>query len=666
MKQLLHEPGPDLAWEELRPVLDTAMHELDEADREVILMRYFENRKHADIGERIGLTENAARMRVERALEKLRAALFSRGATATAALAASLSANAVSGAPAGLAATVTTAALVGAAAGVTAAASAVKVAALTTFQKTLVAGMIALIGVAAIYEARRASTLKQKLATLQRRQAPLTRQLSDLALENDRLSNQIARINALEAAGISPQLNSQRNVKAGSTTLVSELELQLREAMKLPDGQRQKRLEEIARAVAIVDIATAVTLAESVLTPESDRRFFQAGLMVRWAETDPQAALDFAMAYAPGKANPDERLAAVTGLLRVWAGKDAGAALAWVEKLPGGFERQNCYAVVLAWLAESDPQRALAQLKDMPVGRERGAVLERIAALLGGKDPAGAAEFGKALPAGSSRDQFLQQVAVAWIAKDPKAAVNFILELPASGLRDDLMRSAVSVWARTDGPAAASFSETLPFNRMWSMTGVGYNWAVSDPAAAWQWSLTIADDETRRSSLGGVLRCLATRSKLDDAANYASQLSGDDQVRAVRSLLIDSSDLDPDWTARWVASFPAGETRNQAVEKLVQHWSEKDPMATANWLAEQPQDAAFQAGARRLIPGMIKASPATAWDWAMVLADPDVKQERLEIVAKSWLGSDTSAARARIQNSGLPVDQVAKLLSPPR
>jgi hypothetical protein len=316
----------------------------------------------------------------------------------------------------------------------------------------------------------------------------------------------------------------------------------------------------------------------------------------------------------------------------------------------------------LAALANSDPQKAVAKLKEMPAGRERDRLIQGIAAVWGNKDPKAAAEFGKSLPAGSSRDQFFQQLASAWIGKDPKAAVNYILEMPASGSRDELIRSAVSAWARIDPQAASKFAETMPFNRMWGMTGVAYNWAATDPAAAWLWSLSIADDETRRSSLGGVLRCLATHSKLDDAAGYAAQLSGDDQVRAVRSLLIDSSDLDPDWTARWVAKFPTGETRNQAVEKLVQHWSETDPMATAKWLAEQPQDAAFQSGARRLIPGMLKASPTTAWDWAMILTDPAIKQERLELIAKSWLSSDATAARAKIQTSDLPADQIKRLL----
>jgi hypothetical protein len=542
----------------------------------------------------------------------------------------------------------------------TAAAAAGKAVALTTLQKAMIAGVLtAAVGIG-LYEAHKISTLKSEIADLQQARAPLAKQVSDLTAENDRLSDLAYQVDGAAVKQTVRQLSSQANKRLIAS--ISELERELREAMKLPDGQREKRLLEIARSVGVADIAAAVTLAESVLTSDPDRRLFQGSMMVRWSETDPGGALDFAMSYTSSKVSGEDRHKFIGTVLLSWAARDAGAALTWIEKLPSGPERQDCYALVLTGLADSDPQRALAKLREIPPGRERNAILQRIAAGLGSKDPTAAAEFGKALPAGSSRDQFLQQLAGAWIGKDPKAAVNFILDMPASGSRDELIRNAISAWARIDGQAAAKFSETLPFNRMWSMTGVGYNWAINNPEAAWQWSLTIADDETRRSSLGGVLRSLATHSKLDDAASYAAQLTGDDQVRAVRSLLIDSSDLDPDWTARWVATFPPGETRNQAVEKLVQHWSETDPFATAKWLAEQPQDTAFQAGARRMIPGMIKASPATAWDWAMILTDPAARQDRLETVAKSWLVSDAAAAREKIQNSGLAADQVSKLL----
>src|SRR5580698_10912306 len=47
--------APDADWEKIRPALDDAMHELKDADREVILLRYFENRPFAEVGVKLGL-----------------------------------------------------------------------------------------------------------------------------------------------------------------------------------------------------------------------------------------------------------------------------------------------------------------------------------------------------------------------------------------------------------------------------------------------------------------------------------------------------------------------------------------------------------------------------------------------------------------------------------
>ncbi|HEY1111352.1 MAG TPA: sigma-70 family RNA polymerase sigma factor, partial [Opitutaceae bacterium] len=99
-------------WERLRPVLDEAIDELGEQDREAVVLRFFEERSFAEIGARLHLTENAARMRVERALEKLRARLGRRGIGSTvAALGVALAGNAVLAAPVGLAGAVTTSAV---------------------------------------------------------------------------------------------------------------------------------------------------------------------------------------------------------------------------------------------------------------------------------------------------------------------------------------------------------------------------------------------------------------------------------------------------------------------------------------------------------------------------------------------------------------------------
>lgn len=104
MSQLLtdSEPGPE--WERIRPLLDDAMGDLNASDREAVLLRFFEKRPLAEIGAQLALSENTARMRIDRALDKLHGALAKRGITSTAAaLGLVLGAHAVGVAPPGLA-----------------------------------------------------------------------------------------------------------------------------------------------------------------------------------------------------------------------------------------------------------------------------------------------------------------------------------------------------------------------------------------------------------------------------------------------------------------------------------------------------------------------------------------------------------------------------------
>lgn len=98
-------------WEHLRPAIDAAMDQLKEPDREIMLLRFFQGLTFAEVGERLNLSENAARMRTERALDKLRGQLGRRGITSSATLAGLLTSESLVAAPANLAATVTTTAL---------------------------------------------------------------------------------------------------------------------------------------------------------------------------------------------------------------------------------------------------------------------------------------------------------------------------------------------------------------------------------------------------------------------------------------------------------------------------------------------------------------------------------------------------------------------------
>lgn len=121
MQSLLNEPSPGTedTWPQIAPLLDTAIAGLNEKDRHAIVLRFFQNRSLVEVGRALGANEDAARMRVNRALDKLRGFFSKHGIGSSAAIiAGAISANAVQVAPLGLAKSVTAVAVAkGAAAG---------------------------------------------------------------------------------------------------------------------------------------------------------------------------------------------------------------------------------------------------------------------------------------------------------------------------------------------------------------------------------------------------------------------------------------------------------------------------------------------------------------------------------------------------------------------
>jgi RNA polymerase sigma factor (sigma-70 family) len=102
------------AWLQIEPLLEAAMAGLGRKDHDAVVLRFLEDRNFKDISMALATTEAGAKMRVNRALEKLRAYFVKRGITFSAAvIAASLSAHSVQAAPSGLAASATLAATKG-------------------------------------------------------------------------------------------------------------------------------------------------------------------------------------------------------------------------------------------------------------------------------------------------------------------------------------------------------------------------------------------------------------------------------------------------------------------------------------------------------------------------------------------------------------------------
>jgi len=189
-----------------RPLVDELLLTLPERDRLVVLLRFFENQPYAEIGARLGLGENAARMRVDRALERLRVELGRRGVGSTAtALATALAAQASVTPPAGLAASIVTSA----AATATAAGGGLLFLMNTSIMKTgLLAAAVALGAGGLLWQHFENIRLREELAALKASRSAVagrpaaTATLEPAPADTDflRLSNQVAALRNAPAA----------------------------------------------------------------------------------------------------------------------------------------------------------------------------------------------------------------------------------------------------------------------------------------------------------------------------------------------------------------------------------------------------------------------------------------------------------------------------------
>src|ERR1041385_640854 len=246
MQSLLNQPGAD-AWAQMAPLLDEAVAQLSDTDRNAVVLRFYQQKPLNEVANILGVDPDAAQKRVSRAVDRLRKFFSQRGVTLTAtALRATITANSVQAVPAGLALTISAATVKGAAVAtsVTALASGtIKTIAMTTLQKTLIAVTIIAASVATPVAIQRQSNLRKENESLRQQ----LDQQAQLAAENERLSNLItetARTNSILLPD--GQLKELLRLRGE----VGRLRLESRELARVKAAETQSPVNQLRRQLA--------------------------------------------------------------------------------------------------------------------------------------------------------------------------------------------------------------------------------------------------------------------------------------------------------------------------------------------------------------------------------------------------------------------------------
>lgn len=174
---------------------------------------------------------------------------------------------------------------------------------------------------------------------------------------------------------------------------------------------------------------------------------------------DPEAAARFA------EANED---AATRGMIlhrvaRLWAERDASAALAWAAALTNAGERDALVTDVCLQLAESDPAAAVRTLSDHITGDKPHGGLEALAQRWAESDFQAARAWALSRPGDTRRDRIVARIAYQQAQDSPlEAATLAANEIPEGKTQAEAVLAVLHQWALRDLAAAEEWVEGFP------------------------------------------------------------------------------------------------------------------------------------------------------------------------------------------------------------
>ncbi len=644
-----HEREPN--WNELEPLLEEAMESLDDSGRTAILLRYFQKQSLRQIGVVLGVSEDAARMRVARSVERLRRWFHHRGVTCSAtALGTAISAHSIEAVPP----TLTVASIQSAVAHASITTSATtSLLTLMVSSKTVFAGALllgAILPMSWSYlqgpSAERSSTLpsleRKDSVTLLGEEAggliaewkalmtnhgPANGSLSEVYAAIEEINDDFRRRafrGALIAEWMSRdprealaflQINDPGRVTQGLREWVQADSSAAALTMQAEASELRSNIKELLGEIAEVapELVAALTqgLGQAGKSSRSVRQVFAA-----MAEQDRSGAL-----VAAQSLSGTPRADALAGVAMAWAKTDGAEALAWAQELEEPAEGMDSIrrSVLVGW-AHSDPAAALDHLN---------------VASIGGSSTVFASDTGSAVLREAAQADF--EGTLEWIGQNLGKLGQGSLKGLSEALGNRLQEDAQGVLdTLREHPARMDLLPALSHQLL--------NEGFAEKNAVWRWlGEQTEDSEYIRETRMILMKTTASKEPevalrwMEESPNV---LNDEERFQVIRRLfdngheltMVDSlleqapTDLRAELLEQSFAYLDrsVGGTLDQWIDRIAELPAEKQGDATA-------------IVARR----MASIDPRSAMDWAESRADSEHATAAFVAAANSWAGVDS-------------------------
>ena len=386
-----------------------------------------------------------------------------------------------------------------------------------------------------------------------------------------------------------------------------------------PENLLERRLLLLDR-MAAADAAGLRRLLEDDGLNRQEKRL----VAHHWAKHDPTGLLAF---LKRPRLTGAKRDAEVEGewanvLFGVWAGQDAGAALAAVDSLRDRPPFHTARWEMIKTLFVTDPARAFAEAVKLP----RSGMGDGIDEAFWQKNPGAFLKAAGEAPPGAMRSYALwmavDQAFGEQLKKDPAAASAWLKALPPEQQRKFWSRLAGQL-AKADPAMAQAWFSGMPPSAEREKAGaeIVKVLAQADPRAALVW---LEDNlEGGRTAGFAYLAQALSAQGVDSARQLLDAMppgpARDGVVRVIAQQWARQA-FKP--AIAWVLSLPPEDPgRLQAMLELGAGWPQKDLAGAAAWLKNQNSRQTWQIMKHSVTQQFIKKDPAGGFAWAASLPD---------------------------------------------
>jgi RNA polymerase sigma factor (sigma-70 family) len=715
------------AWEQLGPLVDEALQRLSRVEQNAVILRFFEGKSLEETGAVLGTTEAAARMRVNRAVEKIRRHFARGGVTiASGALVAAMTTHACRAAPAGFTAGLAQTSLANAAGAGGVAHAFWRIFSTTTQSKVALTACIVAAAAAIPLALQR-----REIGQLEAARTPAVARANTSApamragAAPATLSQYEAELKRILSLQGGMDLTRSLLDFAGGLDAATARAL-LDDLAKLPPTDKNKlALDALVDRLVRLDAQGALDWANSI-TNTHGREEILGILFDTWSNSDPAAALAAAQTIDQAslretligevienmiRSNPQAALAvlrtlpgnkiaqsiydqffnawggqnpaaaaaavlnlpatrdrnlAILGVVNGWASVDPAAALSWAGNLPAGDARTQAVTAALKVLAQQDPPAATAYVANVTNTVTRNQYVQEVASQWGQDDPVAAMAWVQQNLSGKTLESMEVELAGPLTQVDPPAAANYLAQMPrGGGLRMLTLVQIASNWAEQDPQADLAWLQSIPnTNRVMMMADAVNDWANSDPAAATAYTQALPHDDLAYDKLITALANNQASVDVNTALAWAQNLPEDGgRDTATTAVIAKLSSEDPVTAAAAIVNMPAGDAQTSAVQTIAQNWANLDPTAAVQWVLSLPPGAIHDTAATHVNSVIQQNDPATAFTVALTIGDATTQSNQLTRVLGYWLKTDPAAATTAVQSANIPDATRTRLLN---